>query len=344
MLLYQAPHPVASPMPRIRSIKPEFWEDEKIGAVSREARLLFICTWNLADDCGNLRATPRYLRLQAFPYDDDLRDEDVARMLNQLSRRGLVRLYEVRGEHYANVTNLDRHQYKKPGRTLVAKCPTLSDDESNEIKQLQGFDRDKPGQDYPMSALPHPHPHPHPRSLSQSQEPLSSSPKPEPDAPASQVVEVFEHWRETLKHPRTKLTADRRGKIRARLKEGATVADLKAAIDGCASSSHHMGENDAGKVYDSIGLIFRNAEKVDEMRGYLRARPRRAGAAQQFERTDPAPDNGGEEPDPLDELDRWREKVNDPIDGPALLSELRKIHGRRWWKTYGFDSDPVEAP
>lgn len=43
-------------MAKIRSIKMEFWLDEKIGSLPPEARLLYIGTWSLADDNGVLRA------------------------------------------------------------------------------------------------------------------------------------------------------------------------------------------------------------------------------------------------------------------------------------------------
>ncbi len=35
-------------MPRIRTVKPEFWEDELLGVMPRDARLLFIATFNMA--------------------------------------------------------------------------------------------------------------------------------------------------------------------------------------------------------------------------------------------------------------------------------------------------------
>jgi hypothetical protein len=41
-------------MARIRTIKPEFWTDEKVVECSFEARLMFIGMFNFADDKGNL--------------------------------------------------------------------------------------------------------------------------------------------------------------------------------------------------------------------------------------------------------------------------------------------------
>ena len=111
------------------------------------------------------------------------------------------------------------------------------------------------------------------------EEPLSSSAKPKPDVMA-QVREVFDHWKSTLNHPKTKLGSDRVIKIRSRLREGFTVEELKQAIDGCAASPHHMGDNDRGpdgngKVFDSIGLIFAGSDSVDRFKGYMNTKPRK---------------------------------------------------------------------
>jgi hypothetical protein len=42
---------------------------------------------------------------------------------------------------------------------------------------------------------------------------------------------------------------------------------LKMAAFGCAHSRFHQGENDRHQVYDSVELIYRNADKVD---GFIR--------------------------------------------------------------------------
>ena len=249
-------------VPRIRSIKPEFWEDEKVGAVSRDARLLFICTWNLADDFGNLRAAPRFLRLQAFPYDDDLTDADVGRMLNQLSRRGLVRLYEVRGEHYASVTNLDRHQYQKPGRKKVAKCPDLSDCESKEIKQLQGFVPDKNGQDRAMPALPLP------RSLPQSQPlplVLSTSPEPKADGARAEFDELFAYYQQRTGKTRTQPLPDRFTSFKARRRRY-SMGDLRLAVDGATIDPDYATPKGRDRPYHAWENIFCNDARVEKLR------------------------------------------------------------------------------
>lgn len=52
--------------------------------------------------------------------------------------------------------------------------------------------------------------------------------------------------------------------ICARLADGYTEDDLKLAAFGCRYSRFHQGENDARKVFDSVELIYRNADKVDQ--------------------------------------------------------------------------------
>lgn len=79
-----------------------------------------------------------------------------------------------------------------------------------------------------------------------------------------QLLQVFEHWKTIMGHDRARMDVSRAKVIRARMKDGYTVEDLCLAIDGCAASAFHMGENDRGQVYDSITLILRDADHVDK--------------------------------------------------------------------------------
>ena len=60
-------------MARIRTIKPEFWEDEKLVMLPLGCRLFFIGTWNFADDLGVLRYNPVLLKSRIFPLDESLK-------------------------------------------------------------------------------------------------------------------------------------------------------------------------------------------------------------------------------------------------------------------------------
>jgi len=113
-------------MARIRTIKPEFWEDEIIGTLSREARLLFLACLNLADDEGLLRWNPEFLKAQAFIYDDDIGRDYVQRLMAELEKAELVCTYnagKVR-QHLGWIVTFRRHQVvNRPQRSKLPSPP-----------------------------------------------------------------------------------------------------------------------------------------------------------------------------------------------------------------------------
>ena len=101
---------------RIRTIKPEFWTDEKVAGWDAETRLAYIWTWSAADDYGRLRLTPAMLRSGAFTY-HDMKMERAREILATLTRSGRVVLYVVEGEVYGQVVSWEKHQkVDKPGK------------------------------------------------------------------------------------------------------------------------------------------------------------------------------------------------------------------------------------
>ena len=98
-------------MSRIRTIKPEFWEDEKIGLLSHGARLLFLCCLNLSDDEGRLRWNTYYLASSAFMY-DEIKIETMEKWMKELVDNELIYVYQA-GEakyHVGLVKNFKKHQ------------------------------------------------------------------------------------------------------------------------------------------------------------------------------------------------------------------------------------------
>lgn len=98
------------------------------------------------------------------------------------------------------------------------------------------------------------------------EEPVPINPPTAKVGPAAKdpTAEIFDYWVEKMgKTSTAKLTSDRKAKIRARLKEGYTVADIKQAIDGCSASPFHMGDNPNGKTYNDLELICRNGSKLE---------------------------------------------------------------------------------
>lgn len=96
-------------MGRIRSIKPEFVTSYDMGHVSREARLLFILLWTVADDSGRARGDSRMLASVLYPYDGDA-PARISSWLTELDGRGCILRYEVAGEPFVQVCNWLRHQ------------------------------------------------------------------------------------------------------------------------------------------------------------------------------------------------------------------------------------------
>lgn len=92
-------------------------------------------------------------------------------------------------------------------------------------------------------------------------------PKPLTEAMAKITYRIFEHWKTTMKHPRSVLDSKRRRLISLRLRDGYTEADLCQAITGCSLTPHNMGQNDRSERYDSIELILRNAGQIDRFMG-----------------------------------------------------------------------------
>lgn len=117
---------MGEPLARIRTVKPEFWTDDAIGALSRDARLLYIATWNLADDEGLLRWTPAYLKASVFMYDDDISTADVEAMMNEIVAQEMVFPY-VAGkarQRLGYIVNFRRHQ--RINRPQPGKLPPPS--------------------------------------------------------------------------------------------------------------------------------------------------------------------------------------------------------------------------
>lgn len=78
------------------------------------------------------------------------------------------------------------------------------------------------------------------------------------------VTDVIDHYRQYKPRSRPHKSEAVRSKVAARLRDGFSVGELKAAIDGCFRSTYHQGDNPNGRKYDSLELILRNPEKVTQ--------------------------------------------------------------------------------
>lgn len=111
-------------MARTRTIKPEFWTDEKLAQVSREARLFFVGLWTVADDQGVTHASPFLLKSQIFPY-DNLEIEQVADWIGDFVELGMVIPYQAEnGENYLFIKRFPVYQrIDHPSKTQFNPIP-----------------------------------------------------------------------------------------------------------------------------------------------------------------------------------------------------------------------------
>lgn len=108
-------------MARIRTIKPEFWTDDAITECSLSARLLFIGTWNFADDGGNLDRSAKQIKVRVFPIDDI----DCEPLLSELVTHGLLIEYSVSDKKYLHIPGFIEHQVIN--RPSKPSCPAYED-------------------------------------------------------------------------------------------------------------------------------------------------------------------------------------------------------------------------
>ena len=86
-----------------------------------------------------------------------------------------------------------------------------------------------------------------------------------------EVADVWMHWITAMRKGSKRkpvLDATRRQIIAAAIHDY-EVQGCKDAIDGCLLSEFHMGRNKMNKRYDSVELIFRDAEHVEKFHEIL---------------------------------------------------------------------------
>lgn len=101
-------------MARIRTIKPEFWEDEKMAKLPIPCRLFYIGLWNFSDDNGVFRANPALLKSKIFPYDENLRISEVSKWIDALVEARMLVPVSHNDESYYVIRTFGSHQKFDP--------------------------------------------------------------------------------------------------------------------------------------------------------------------------------------------------------------------------------------
>ena len=234
-------------MARARLLKAQFFTDEILAELPYAARIVFAGLWTLADREGRLEDRPKWIKLQTLPYDD----ENIDSLLSELASAGFIQRYTVEGKAFIQIRTFTKHQtphMREPESTIPAPV-------KHSASTRQARKKPELAHQY-TEAVPEAVPVPEAVAVSNVESP----------AAIATTHRIFEYWQSVMNHPTAKLTPKRSRKVRDRLAQGYTEADIRAAIDGCKASAFHQGltENSDGRVYDDLELICRDGEHLEQ--------------------------------------------------------------------------------
>jgi len=121
-------------MPRIRTIKPEFWSDEKLSSLDPVDRLTFLGLISLADDFGRVHDNLKVIDAFVFPECS----RTVRESLAKLSRMNRIRRGKSSsGKLIIEIKNWSKHQRVDKPQTATAlppivECGSKSDSKTQE--------------------------------------------------------------------------------------------------------------------------------------------------------------------------------------------------------------------
>lgn len=128
---------------RIRTIKPEWLEDEELAAASDEARVLSVALILMSDDHGRGRASIATIAAETWRYALERNDgadapevlAKASRALRELVDMGFVRLYSVRAQRYFEIHNWKKHQ--KVDKPSAPRVPAPEEQETSEKSHIR---------------------------------------------------------------------------------------------------------------------------------------------------------------------------------------------------------------
>jgi hypothetical protein len=117
-------------MPRIRTIKPEAFDDEDLCALPFSHRWCYAGLWTQADRAGRMEDRPKRLKTRLCPYDD----VDMNAILTDLEKAGFIVRYQVNGHAYLAIkpSSWAKHQHIKNNEAMS----TIPSPNANKIKEV----------------------------------------------------------------------------------------------------------------------------------------------------------------------------------------------------------------
>ncbi len=113
-------------MPRIRTIKPDFFTSPDTAKADFPTRIFYAAMWCWADDFGVGETNLNGLLGHAFPDSDEFSAQDVRQFCANVAQHFGVTFYTVRGRHYFAIPSWEKHQ-KTERREDRRKHPAPSD-------------------------------------------------------------------------------------------------------------------------------------------------------------------------------------------------------------------------
>jgi hypothetical protein len=137
-------------MPRIRTIKPSFFQSDDVSALPLRARLTWIGLWTQCDDQGRTKDHARLIKAAIWPL-DNVSLADIEEDLTTLAEQGRIVRYSAAGQRYLEIVNWDVHQsINRPSASRIPAPPShslnghrpLSEHSLGEGKGKEGKGRD----------------------------------------------------------------------------------------------------------------------------------------------------------------------------------------------------------
>lgn len=222
-------------MARARNIKPGFYKNEDLAECSIWARYIFPGLWMLADRDGRLEDRPKRIKGELMPFDS----QDAEPLLAELEDRGFLERYQNEDGSFIQISKFSAHQtphYSE--KQSVIKPPRLQENDG-----LKG------GAQPPDSLIP------------DSLNPLESNVGQE-----ARRILAFLNEKAGRRYQETKANLDF---IKARLKDGATVVELRQVV---VKKCREWKGDPKMELYLRPATLF-NATKFSQYQGELVAAP-----------------------------------------------------------------------
>lgn len=108
-------------MPRIRTIKPDFWKSRSVKKLTDREKLVWVGLWNYADDYGRIMDEPVMLVGELWALGLNAKQMDDT--LTGLHGKGRIVRYAVEGDGFIQVTGWDHQKISHPTDSSIPPVP-----------------------------------------------------------------------------------------------------------------------------------------------------------------------------------------------------------------------------